>query len=66
MKSSYSQGNGACVDVVAVDGGVEVSDTKDPGGPVLHFTNAEFLAFLRGAKAGEFDHVTEKVATSQS
>ena len=33
-----------------------VRDTKDHGnGPVLHFTPAEWRAFIDGAKAGEFD-----------
>jgi hypothetical protein len=44
-----------CVEVAAVDGGIAVRDSKDPAGPVLHFTHGEMLAFLQGAKAGEFD-----------
>jgi hypothetical protein len=52
--SSFSDGMN-CVEVAANDGGVSVRDSKDPAGPVLHFTRGEMLAFLQGAKAGEFD-----------
>jgi hypothetical protein len=34
---------------------VAMRDSKDPGGPVLVYTRAEWLAFLDGAKKGEFD-----------
>jgi hypothetical protein len=34
---------------------IRVSDTKDPDGPVLHYTPAEWLAFIRGVRDGEFD-----------
>ena len=37
------------------DGGVGVRDSKDPGGPVLEYTSAEWHAFLAGVKAGKFD-----------
>jgi hypothetical protein len=37
---------------------IEVRDTKDQGtGPILRFTDAEFDAFLDGARKGEFDHL---------
>ena len=52
--SSFSDGM-QCVEVAAIDGGIAVRDSKDPDGPVLHFTHGEMLAFLQGAKAGEFD-----------
>jgi len=56
-KASYSGGNGGnCVEVRELpDGGRQVRDSKDPGGPVLAFTSAEWDAFVAGAKAGEFD-----------
>jgi hypothetical protein len=44
-----------CVELAAIDGSIAVRDSKDPAGPVLHFTRGEMLAFLQGAKAGEFD-----------
>ena len=30
-------------------------DSKDPAGPVLTFTRAEWRAFLGGMRGGEFD-----------
>ena len=52
--SSFSDGMN-CVEVAVIDGDISVRDSKDPAGPVLHFTRGEMLAFLQGAKAGEFD-----------
>lgn len=61
-KSSYSGGNGDCVEVanlgendVMFEGVRAVRDSKNPNGPVLLFTVAEWRAFLAGAKDGEFD-----------
>lgn len=57
-KSSYSNGGGGqCVEVADLpDGGRAVRDTKDHGrGPVLLFTAAEWAAFSKGVKDGEFD-----------
>ena len=39
----------------APDEGRLVRDSKDTAGPVLAFTAAEWVAFVRGVKAGEFD-----------
>jgi len=36
-------------------GGVAVRDSKDPDGPILRFTAAEWAAFVEGVAAGEFD-----------
>lgn len=44
-----------CVEVAFVDGAIAVRDSKNPGGPVLVFTPAEWDAFVDGAKDGEFD-----------
>ena len=56
VKSSLSYSNGACVEVAELpDGRVGVRHSKDPSGPVLRFTPAEWHAFLGGAQAGEFD-----------
>ena len=55
-KSTRSQSNGQCVEVAHnLPGVVAVRDSKDPTGPVLIFTPAEWAAFLGGAKDGEFD-----------
>lgn len=45
----------ACVEVAFDHDGTLVRDSKDPGGPVLKFTEQEWDAFIAGAKAGEFD-----------
>jgi Domain of unknown function (DUF397) len=44
-----------CVEVAFVDGAIAVRDSKHPDGPVLLFTQAEWDAFVAGAKGGEFD-----------
>jgi Domain of unknown function (DUF397) len=54
-KAQRSVGNGACVELAPVNGMVAVRDSKDPDGPVLIYTAAEWHAFLHGAKSGEFD-----------
>jgi hypothetical protein len=52
--SSYTN-NGTCVEVADLPGGgTAVRDSKDPASPVLTFTAAEWVAFVRGVKAGEF------------
>lgn len=52
-KSSASAG-GECVEVRRTHRGVQVRDSKDPGGPVLDFTDNEWIAFLKGVAVGEF------------
>jgi len=54
-KAQKSAGNGACVEVASFQNSVAVRDSKDPNGPVLTYGQAEWGAFLRRAKAGEFD-----------
>jgi len=57
-KSSASAGNGQCVEVASVrQDEVLVRNSRDPEGPILSFTKAEWVAFLAGAKAGEFDAI---------
>lgn len=47
-------GNNACVEVAEVDGRILVRDSKNPDGPVLSFTVAEWRAFVDGVGVGEF------------
>ena len=68
-KSSFSGNNGGnCVEVAELkdvaDGPghkaehaelIAVRDSKDPDGPKLFFTPAEWDAFVDGVKADEFD-----------
>jgi hypothetical protein len=51
-KSSYSGGNGGnCIEVADLPGTVAVRDSKDPDGPALLFTPAEWAAFTARVKA---------------
>ncbi|MBS2533870.1 DUF397 domain-containing protein [Catenulispora sp. NF23] len=54
-KSSFSNGQGGqCVETAALpDGGRFVRNSKDPNGPAVQFTAAEWSAFVSGVKAGE-------------
>lgn len=55
-KSSRSSDNGGqCVEVAMnLPGVVGVRDSKDPDGPKLIFTPAEWRAFIAGLKSGDF------------
>ena len=44
-----------CVEVAFVGEVIAVRDSKNPEGPALIFTTAEWDAFVGGAKDGEFD-----------
>jgi hypothetical protein len=56
IKSSLSFANGDCVEVASLaDGQIGVRDSKDAGGAVLRFTQAEWRAFVGGVRNGEFD-----------
>ncbi len=54
-KASKSNGASNCVEVRKIHEGIQVRDSKDPRGPVLTFTEAEWDAFLDGATKGEFN-----------
>ena len=55
-KSSYSNTQGGnCVEVADLPDGMAVRDSKNPDGPTLQFTLAEWQAFIVGIKDGEFD-----------
>jgi hypothetical protein len=55
-KSSFSGGPSQnCVEVAELEGGrTAVRDSKDPSGPALVFTPAEWAAFVQGVRADEF------------
>jgi hypothetical protein len=68
MKSSFSGGNNSngCVDIRhnEHENLFVVSDTKQkdvPNAPVLFFTRDEWVAFVKGVKAGEFDFGIEEL-----
>jgi hypothetical protein len=52
-KSRRSQTNG-CVEVTTLGDMVAVRDSKDPDGPVLHFSQHEWASFLAGVIDGDF------------
>jgi hypothetical protein len=55
MKSSLSGAAGNCVEVAALESGeFAVRNSRQPTGPALVFTRAEWLAFLGGVEHGEF------------
>jgi hypothetical protein len=58
LKSWHSNPNGACVELAALPSGeIAMRNSRFPAGPVLLYTQAEIIAFLAGAKDGEFDHL---------
>ncbi|MFD0402895.1 DUF397 domain-containing protein [Kitasatospora sp. NPDC127121] len=57
QKSSYSGSSNACVEVRAADGVIELRES-DEGAVIVRTAHLKFAAFLQGAKAGEFDHLT--------
>ena len=47
---------GNCVEIgQSPDGAVLMRDTKNPAQQALTFTDEEWVAFVAGVKAGEFD-----------
>lgn len=55
-KSSFSGDQGACVEAAPLDDGrIAVRNSNHPEAGVVFFTRAEMDAWIRGAKAGEFD-----------
>jgi Domain of unknown function (DUF397) len=49
--------NNSCVEVALLDRQIAMRDSKDRHGPVLLFSRAEWVAFVEGARNGEFDPV---------
>ena len=55
-KSTYSAGNGACVEVKSpARHTVAVRDSKDPEGPALGFLPEAWTAFVTEVASGRFD-----------
>jgi Domain of unknown function (DUF397) len=53
VKSSYSNSGANCVETArTLSGGVAVRDSKNPDGPKLIFSPADWRAFTASAKAG--------------
>ncbi len=59
LKAQSSSHNGQCVEIAEAVGKIAIRDSKDPDGPILVYTPAEFEAFLNGARNGEFDRFVQ-------
>jgi hypothetical protein len=58
QKSRRSNPSGNCVEMAALpSGGVAVRNSRHPDGPALVYTRDEIVAFLQGAKDGDFDNL---------
>ncbi|MET8011160.1 DUF397 domain-containing protein [Streptomyces sp. NPDC005271] len=56
VKSSYSAGNGACVEISSpVASEIAVRDSKDPHGPTLNFAPTSWSAFVSDVSCGAYD-----------
>ncbi|MFD0555738.1 uncharacterized protein DUF397 [Stackebrandtia endophytica] len=62
QKSGRSNPSGNCVEMAALpDGqGIAVRNSRDPQGPALVYTMNEMIAFIDGAKDGDFDNLIVK------
>ncbi|GCD36978.1 MULTISPECIES: DUF397 domain-containing protein [Streptomyces] len=55
-KSSYSGGNGACVEVaVPAPAAIAVRDSKNPDGPRLTFDTSAWSSFVGDVSKGAYD-----------
>jgi hypothetical protein len=55
-KSRRSNPSGNCVELAVLsDGGVAVRNSRFTSGPALIYTHDEMVAFVQGAKDGDFD-----------
>lgn len=59
LKAECSTVNGQCVEIASTADKIAIRDSKDPDGPILVYTSAEFGAFLDGARNGEFDSLVQ-------
>jgi hypothetical protein len=59
IKATASSQGADCVELRSQAGVVEVRDSKDPHGPVLRFSGAQFAAWLSGAGSGEYSPLTD-------
>jgi hypothetical protein len=54
-KKSTASGSGGCINVARIGGVILVRDSKDPSGPTLSFSSAEWREFLVNTCADQFD-----------
>ncbi|MGH3822007.1 MAG: DUF397 domain-containing protein [Pseudonocardiaceae bacterium] len=54
-KSRYSANEVQCVEFAEHEKDCAVRDSKNPTGPVLTFSSAQWAVFTAGVKTGQFD-----------
>jgi hypothetical protein len=54
-KSTFTNNTGACVEVAELGATRAVRDSKNPTGPTLRFTTAEWSAFTSAIRTDQFD-----------
>ncbi|MBC9724522.1 DUF397 domain-containing protein [Streptomyces sp. TRM68367] len=54
IRSSYSSGEGQCVEVAPLPAAIAARDSKNPTGPVLVFSPERWAGFIRGVNANDF------------
>jgi hypothetical protein len=59
IKASRSTASSNCVEMRRHGGAVEIRDSKDPNGPALRFSGAQFAAWLDGAEGGGYTHLVD-------
>ena len=59
QKSGRSNPSGNCVELAELSGSTEIAvrNSRDPEGPALIYTRDEIVAFIHGAKDGDFDNL---------
>jgi hypothetical protein len=58
-RTALSCNGGTCIKVAASGESILIADSKEPDGPILTYTPAEWREFLAGAKNGDFDDLTQ-------
>ncbi|WP_166353852.1 DUF397 domain-containing protein [Phytoactinopolyspora limicola] len=61
QKSRFSNPSGNCVEMAELPGGgIALRNSRDPHGPALIYTFDEVVAFIQGAKGGDFDNLVHQ------
>ena len=55
-KSTYSGGNGSCVEIADLGTAAAVRDSKDRNGPKLIFAAGDWRTFVDSIKTGKHSH----------
>lgn len=57
--TAFGCNGGTCIRIAAKGSMVLIGDSKNPKGPILSYTHAEWRDFLAGAKNGDFDRILD-------